>query len=229
MVVARKMVALGDGKGGGEGGVGSAGSCVTRSSQRSRETKRSRQREIERDRQTNGQTNIETERQRRGNAETRPSSRASSGIGAVACLVNPRHRMEDRFLIALSRKLLLETHPMPAAHSAISFRTSTASGPAAGLTICLITLRYETAGAGACAAVLVPLELIFGLSRCPCRPCCSRNSGSCERVCHAHVHHDQAVGQEWEQVKPLGVAWAACYIGRGGDGGGCGCCCVSGC
>ena len=71
------------------------------------------------------------------------------------------------------------------------------------------------AGTSACAAVLVPLECIVGFRGRPYRPCRRRNSGSCEWVCHTHVHHGRTAGQEREQVTPLCVALAAWWELRG--------------
>ena len=59
-----------------------------------------------------------------------PSIRACSGIEAMTCLATPRHRVVDRSRIAFSIKSFLETDPILAAYSAISFSRAKASGPA---------------------------------------------------------------------------------------------------
>ena len=122
-----------------------------------------------------------------------PSIRACSGIEAMTCLATPRHRVVDRSRIAFSIKSLLETDPIPAAYSAISFSRAKARE-----TMRLVTQRYKTAGTSAGAAVFVPLECIFCFRGCPCRPCRRRNSRSCEWVCRTYVHHERTARQERE-------------------------------
>ena len=59
-----------------------------------------------------------------------PSIRACSGIEAMTCLATPRRRVVDKSRIAFSIKSCLETDPIHAAYSAISFSRAQASGPA---------------------------------------------------------------------------------------------------
>ena len=67
---------------------------------------------------------------RTGRRTALPSTRACSGVEAMTCLATPRQRVVDRSRIAFSMKNFVETDPIPAAYSAISFSNAKASGPA---------------------------------------------------------------------------------------------------
>ena len=58
-----------------------------------------------------------------------PSSRACSGIEAMACLATPRQRVVDRSCITFHMKSFLEADPILATYSAISFSKAKASRP----------------------------------------------------------------------------------------------------
>ena len=135
-----------------------------------------------------------------------PSIRACRGIEAMTCLATPRHRVGDRYCITFSMKSFLETDPIPAAYSAISFSRAKASGPAR---------PYVSPGKNASKSLRCGPRWLRGGScgggRCGCCCCC------CAGCCCAAVRGSEdyavcgghAVGARsgWEGLVRAWVPW----------------------
>ena len=99
---------------------------------------------------------------------------------------------------------VLETAPVEAASSASSWGSANAGGGSPAV-------RFMGQGDKAArtitsAAVLVPLQRIFGCSRYSSPPGCGANRRGRKRVCHAHVHHHWPPREVQEEVTALGAA-----------------------
>ena len=103
-----------------------------------------------------------------------PPSRACSGIEAMTCLATPPAEGGRQVPHRVLHEELLGDSSDPCC--VLCDLVQQSKGLWARATVRLVTQRYKAAGAGAGAAVCVPLECIFGFRGRPCRPCRRRNS-----------------------------------------------------